>query len=125
MTSLFCLLLAIFPLFLKINSDLLHVEYFYLKTGIVVALIPLVFVLTFFPVLWKKCFATVIYFSPLFIAFELSGLYANQWEFNEGKFIDLVGISGLRFPIEELAFWIILGPVWILSYYEYFADDRR
>lgn len=125
MILLFNSLLAVFFLLLKTDQDLLHVEYFYLKGGIVVAVIPLVLVLLFFPELWKKCFTTVIYFSPLFLSFELSGLYANQWEFNEGKFVGLVGISRLRFPVEELFFWIILGSVWILSYYEYFADDRK
>lgn len=124
MILLFNSLLAIFFLILKINPDMLHVEYFYLKGGIVVAITPIVLVLYFFPALWKKCFNTVAYFSPLFLCFELSGLYANQWQFNEGRFVGLVGIPRLRFPIEELVFWIILGSVWILSYYEYFADDR-
>jgi len=125
MVLLFNSLLAIFFLILGINPEMLHIEFFYLKGGIVVALTPLILVLSFFPALRKKCFATVAYFSPLFLFFELSGLYANQWEFNEGKFVGLVGISRLRFPIEELVFWIILGSVWILSYYEYFADDRN
>lgn len=125
MILLFNSLLAIFFIVLKVNPGLLHIEYFYLKGGIIVALTPLLLVFSFFPALLKKCFATVAYFSPLFLSFELSGLYANQWEFNEGKFVGLVGISGLRFPIEELVFWIILGSVWILSYYEYFADDRN
>jgi len=125
MILLFNFLLFIFFLILKVDPDLLHVEYFYLKGGIIVALTPLLLVFSFFPALLKKCFATVAYFSPLFLSFELSGLHANQWEFNEGKFVGFVGISGLRFPIEELVFWIILGSVWILSYYEYFADDRN
>lgn len=125
MVLIFNILLVVFFIILKINPDLLHVEYFYLKGGIIVALFPLMLVFAFFPLLLKKCFVTTIYFSPLFLSFELAGLYAGQWEFNEGKFIGMVGISKLLFPVEELVFWIILGSVWILSYYEYFADDRK
>ena len=118
-------LLILFFLFLFISPQLLHIEYFYLKAGIILALLPLVTFLSFFPKFWTKYLKIGIYFLGLSLLFELVGLQTNQWTFPGHNFISFIEIFGLRIPVEEFLFWIVLGVPWILSYYEFFADDKR
>ena len=118
-------LLILFFLFLFVSPELLHIKYFYLKAGIVLALFPLVAFLSFFPKFWAKYLKIGIYFLGLSLLFELVGLQTNQWAFPGHNFIGFIEIFGLKIPFEEFLFWITLGVPWILSYYEFFADDKR
>lgn len=119
------ILLILFFFVLFVSPQLLHIEYFYLKAGIILALLPLIAFLSFFPKLWTKYLKIGIYFLGLSLLFELVGLHTNQWTFPGHNFIGFIEIFGLRIPFEEFLFWIVLGVPWILSYYEFFADDKK
>lgn len=118
-------LLIIFFLFLFISPDLLNIKYFYLKVGIVLVLVPVITVLSFFPKLAGKYLKIGVYFFGLSLLFELVGLRTNQWTFPGSHFIGYIELFGLKFPFEEFLFWLVLGVAAVLSYYEFFVDDKK
>ena len=121
----FILALIIFFSIMTIRYDFLYVDYFYFKLGIIVAVVPLVTVLSIFPRLWKKFVKVSVYFFGLSIMHELSALSVHQWEYPGKNFIGWVELFGARFPFEEFFFWIIIGVAALLSWYEFFVDDQR
>ena len=125
LTIILLSLLILFFLFLFVSPGLLHIKYFYLKGGLILALLPLITFLSFFPRLWTKYVKIGVYFFGLSLLFELVGLHTNQWTFPSHNFIGFVEIFGLKIPFEEFLFFIVLGVPWMLSYYEFFADDKK
>lgn len=125
----FIILLAIFGVFLLLyisKPSLLHINYFYLKFGIVAMIIPVILVLFRFPGLFTKFIKTGIYFSFLSLIYELTALTLGQWTFPaENQFMGFIHILEFRFPLEEFLFWIVLGSITTVSYYEFFDDDRK
>lgn len=87
--------------------------------------IPLLVFFTFqHTSLFKKFLKISIYFIPVFVLFELTGLANNQWVFT-GEYIGLFHLYNLILPYEEIIFFILLSPTIVLSYYECFIDDGR
>lgn len=117
--------LGIFFAIFAANPDLLKIDYFYLKSGIAFALVPVVLTLLFLPKLSGKFLKTAAYFAILNLTYELTALSLNQWSFPGDQFIGKVVLFGKTFPFEELFFFILLGSLALLSYYEFFADDRK
>ncbi len=94
--------------------------------GTILLIIPLLIVLFIYPKLSSKFFKTGVYFFLMAMIYELTALKLGWWHFpRETKFIGWVSILGLQFPFEEFFFWMILCAMAILSYYEFFADDRK
>lgn len=119
------LLLVFFAIYFT-SPVLLNIQYAYLWIGMLFVLLPAVTSLVFFPRLLSKYVKTASYFFVLAVSFELTSLHLNQWSFPEdGYFIGWVEILGFRFPFEEFFFWIVLAAIAVLSYYEFFDDDRR
>ncbi|HLC73573.1 MAG TPA: hypothetical protein VJH20_02970 [Candidatus Nanoarchaeia archaeon] len=118
-------LLILFPLLFVFNPIYLQIPYFYLIFGAISILIPIILVLLKFPILYAKFFKAAAYFFFLSITYEITALKLGLWEFPGNQFIGWVEIFGVRFPFEELFFWIILGAMAVLSYYEFFDDDRK
>lgn len=126
--NLFVLLLIALMVFLIILYAYplaLQVSYFYLKAGALVILLPSLTFLTFFPKLISRFFTAGAYFFSLAFIFELTALKLNQWSFTGTNFIGWVEIFGQKFPFEEFLFWFVILTIAILSYYEFFADDRK
>ncbi|MBS3065884.1 hypothetical protein J4229_02450 [Candidatus Pacearchaeota archaeon] len=124
--SILILILGTFFLIYAIKPSLLHINYFYLKFGIIASLLPVVLMLFKFPSLFDKMLKTGIYFSFLSLIYEITALSLGQWTFpSENQFIGFVQILGTKFPLEEFLFWIVLGSIATISYYEFFDDDRR
>lgn len=118
--------LALFLIFLitfVLTGTFIEVPYFYLVFGILFAIIPIVSVLYKFPNLFTKFAQATVYFALTGFLWELTALQLNQWQFPGSSFIGWIQISHLRFPLEELFVWIILGAAAILSWYEFFDDD--
>lgn len=66
------------------------------------------------------------YFFFFSLVYELTALTLGQWSFPaENQFIGFVEFLGLRFPLEEFIFWIMLGTSATLVLYEFFNDDRK
>ena len=118
-------LLLIFFLLYFFNPNLLRLNYAYLWMGIILIFIPSITFLSFFPKLLSKYVKTGSYFFVLAFIFELTALQLNQWTFPGTHFIGWVQIAGHAFPFEEFFFWFVLVAIAILSYYEFFDDDRK
>lgn len=117
------MMIFIFSLFTKPNFLVIPYAYFWL--GTILTLLPAVTFLSFFPRLISKYIKTASYFFLLGLIFEFTGLQLHQWTFPGTHFIGWVKLLGYSFPFEELFFWIIMSAVSILSYYEFFDDDRK
>lgn len=74
--------------------------------------------------LLRKFLPTVIFFVFVHLAHELTALKLGQWYF-PGQYLAKININGLIFPVEELFFWIFIGALIVLAYYEFFVDDER
>ena len=102
----------------------MHYSYLFLGTvGFLVLLLVLVkFKKPYF--LLRKFLPTAIFFTFLSIVHELTALKLGQWYF-PGDYLAKINIGGLVFPAEELFFWIFLGSIIVMGYYEFFVDDEK
>ena len=125
----FIILLALFGIFLllyTIRPSRLNIDYFYLKVGIFAVIIPLALILFRFPNLIGKFAKTGLYFLYLSLIYEVTALHLGQWGFPaENQFIGYITFHGVIFPWEEFLFWIVLGSITAIAYYEFFDDDRK
>ncbi len=117
MTVFFTLLLS--------KPDLLTLPYAYFWLGITLFFFPAIMFLSFFPRLLSKYIKTASYFFLLGVIFEITGLELNQWTFPGTNFIGWIDFFGIRLPFEELFFWFVMSAISVLSYYEFFDDDRK
>jgi hypothetical protein len=104
---------------------LLQIPYFYLLSTVILIVIPIALEVLAKPKLGFKFLRVALYFAYVAILYELTALYLGQWLYPSDQFIGWIEIVGLRFPIEELFAWILLGSTGILTWYEYFDDDNR
>ena len=86
--------------------------------------IPLIYVVKNRPNLIMKFIKTGAFFFMLFLIYELTAVKLGQWYF-PGQYIGWVALFGLRFPFEELLFWMGLSTFIVLSIYEGFVDNDR
>ena len=119
------ILMLVFFAALFTKPDLLIIPYAYFWLGTIFFILPSITFLSFFPRLLSKYVKTASYFFLLAILFELTGLQLNQWTFPGNNFIGWVELFGHRFPFEEFFFWFVMGAISVLSYYEFFYDDRK
>jgi len=106
-----------------ISPNILRFSYSYLILGSI-ATIPLFYILYLKPKLIHKFLKLSIFFSFLYLIFELTALKLGQWGFY-GQYIGTVEFSGLKFPFEEFFFWIGISAPTLISYYEIFIDDEK
>ena len=119
------ILLVLFFFILMRTPVYLNIPYFYLISGIIIGIIPILAVLLKFPILFAKFLKAASYFFFFNLIYEITALKLGWWEFGGGEFIGWVEILGVKFPFEELFFWMILGTIGVLSYYEFFDDDKK
>jgi hypothetical protein len=125
---LFVLLLLVIIVFLGlyyIVPNLLYIPYFYLCFGITLILIPSILHFIKHPKLILRFFETAAYFFFLTSVYEITALKLGWWNFPSKQFIGWIRILDVRFPVEELMFWLILFTVAVLTFYEYFDDDEK
>jgi hypothetical protein len=119
---------SLFVLFITLYFYLptaLNIPFFYLCFGIVLLLIPLIIQMANHPTMNVKLFKTTAYFFYLTFIYEVTGLQLGWWDFPGTNFIGWVSVFNIRFPLEELIFWLFLFAMAILTYYEYFDDDEK
>lgn len=104
---------------------LLQIPYFYLLCLLLIGVLPIAIETVFKPKLSFKFIKIGIYFAYVGILYELTALYLVQWNYPSTEFVGWIEIIGLKFPIEELFAWIILGSTGILTIYEAFDDDQK
>lgn len=101
------------------------VPYSYLTVGGALVLIPPIVVLYEFPNLIKKFFGITVYFAYLSFLLELVALNEHYWFFPiTSQYIGEISPFGVTFPVEEFLYFIIFSALSILSFYEFFDDDR-
>jgi len=106
-----------------INSNLLKTPYAYLVGGLAAICFPIIFGSSR-PKFMIKFLKTAGFFFVVWFVLELVCIKNSGWIF-PGQYIGMVNILGLRFPLEELFFWMMWYAVTIVSYYEFFIDDKR
>lgn len=119
------LALLLFVIILNFQPSWLFINYSYAILGLVLILIPSLIFLLFFPKILFKFIKASFYFFFLALSYEMTGLTLSLWTFPGSHFIGWVEILNHRFPLEEFFFWIIFITIGILSYYEFFNDDRK
>jgi len=119
------ILMLVFFTILFTKPELLVIPYAYFWLGIIFFILPAITFLSFFPRLLSKYIKTASYFFLLSLLFELTGLQLNQWTFPGSNFIGWVELFGHRFPFEEFFFGFVMGAISVLTYYEFFDDDRK
>lgn len=119
--ALIVLFATILTTILNKNLLLFSHAYFFLT---IPTLIPVLYVLKNRSFLVAKFLKTSVFFFFLFLVYELTAIKLGQWYF-PGEYIGWVEIKGLKFPIEELIFWIGLSPFAVLALYEGFVDDDK
>lgn len=100
------------------------INYPYVGIG-VIAILPLILAVYKHPVLMKKMGFLAVYFFILYFSIELFAVKFDYWLYHGNNYIGWVEILGLRFPFEELFFWMILYAPTIVTYYEYTLDDGK
>ena len=105
-------------------EPLLFIPYFYFWCGIILVVIPWFVFLYYYPEFIRRHLVLTAYFFFLLFIFEIVALEVGQWIFPAQDFIGLVKVFGFQFPIEELFIWMIAATPALLSYYEFFDDDR-
>jgi len=109
-----------------INPTILKINFAYLKVGIILTIVPIFFAYFKFPKIYTKLLKVGMYFFTLSFLHEITGLALNQWVFTlTGTFIGWIKLGGIQFPIEEFVFFMILGSMSIISFYEIFDDDGK
>jgi hypothetical protein len=122
----FYIVLAVFAMLYYFAPDLLRINYFYLKMGIALAVIPVVGILLKFPKFWNKFLNIGVYFFISNFIYEITAVRLGHWSFPaEHQLIGMVQFMNVRFAFEDLLFWMILTAMAVVAFYEVFDDDRR
>jgi len=114
---------AVVLLFLFMRQKLLIIPYAYLVGGIA-AIIPLIALSFYKPKLLPKFLSTALFFFIVWFIAEIVVLKTGGWVFF-GEYIGSVTVFRIKFPLEELFFWMMLYAASIVSYYELFVDDTK
>ncbi len=122
---IFGAILILFFVVLFLCPELFYINYIYFWIGILYIFIPVFMFLFFYPSLFAKFAKTGIYFFFFTVLLELTGVHLKQWQFLSDEYIGWVELFNNRFPFEEFFFFLMLASVAILSYYEFFNDDRK
>jgi hypothetical protein len=118
-------LLGLFFLALSYAPSILSIPFFYIKLVVVFAIIPIVLAYYKAPSLVVKMSKSILFFAVSFFSYELTALYLGHWSFPNNEFIGTMSIGSFVFPLEEPLLWGALLPVAILTYFEFFEDDRK
>lgn len=117
-STIFLIQLLYFP-------NTLIVPYYYLWVGLALFLIPTILELFTHPGLVSKFFKVFAYFFFISFLYEIVALRLGYWSFPEdAELIGTVTLLGEVFAFEELFFWIMLGSLGTVTWFEVFDDDQ-
>lgn len=106
-----------------INPALLRIPYTYLAGGLLAIAFPFA-VSLYKPRFLGKFLKLAAFFFVAWFVLEIVCLKNGGWIF-PGEYIGTVEIFGLKFPFEELFFWMMWYAAAVVSYYEAFIDDEK
>lgn len=100
------------------------VNFFYIKFGLLTIVPALVAFLICFPKYFKIFLKMTPYFFTLGLLNLVVSLQKGYWSYPGQNFIGWVQLGPYRFPLEELIFWIILFPAFLITQFEFFNNDK-
>jgi hypothetical protein len=105
---------------------ILLINYFFLKIGLLISVIPVSFVVVKWPRLTRRMLLATVYFFGFTLLYELTAVTLGHWRWPAlGQVIGFITILGVSFPVEEFLFWILLGAAGTIAVYHAFDDDAR
>lgn len=117
--------LVFVTVFMRYNAPP-HVDFWYLKYGIVVVVLPLLAFLWRYPRMRMRLLVSNLYYVVVFSVHELASLRLGLWYFpDSGQTIGRFTVLGQTMAFEELLVFILLSGITVVAYYEYFDDDSR
>ena len=120
MSFLVALMIAFSILFivtLYTRPTLLNIPYFYLLFGTIFVAIPIITALLKYPSWFSKIYKIWAFSLIISTLYEISALKAGWWAFPGTRYLGWIEFFGVRFPHEELVFWILmLTPATIIAY---------
>jgi len=115
-------LFTVFTLLYLYAPHILKFSYFYLWWGTLLLFVPLLVRLATNPDVILDYLKVGLYFFLVTLTYEIAALQLEWWDFPGTNFIGWISLMGVRFPLEELIFWIILFSMAVLAHYEYFYE---
>lgn len=100
------------------------ISYFYFKSCVVLAIIPLATFLYEFPRFVAVFLKMTVYFMSLFFITEIVGLHNGHWSFPSQHYIGKLSLGTHSIPFEEIFFYIIMFSSVTVAYFEMFDDNR-
>ena len=119
--------LTVMLLLYAINPEILKFNYAYLilgTSGFAPFTFPAIRNRVLIPRLAMRFLKVSSFFFFVHLAHELTAVKLGQWYF-PAQSIGYLELVGIRFPIEEFIFWVVLSTAILLADYEYFVDDAN
>lgn len=116
--------LVIFIIALTIYGKIFKINYFYFWGILALLVVPAITFLIDYPRYIKRVLKVAMYFFAVGMLQEVIALTKGYWYFPGQHFIGWVHIGSLRFPYEELFFWMIAFTAGVISYFEFYDDNR-
>lgn len=107
----------------KVDISSFVINYYYIKFGLIVILLPLLLFSLKFPRYIRIFLVTAPYFFVLSLVNVLVSLQKGHWHYIGHHFIGWVQLGSYRFPMEELLFWMILYSSFVIAQFEYLNND--
>jgi len=104
-----------------LNPNLIKLSYSYLIFGCIAVIPPIV--LAYKNPRYAREFSLMIpYFFILFFVIEIIAVRHSWWIYPGDQYVGWVQLGDLRYPFEELLFWMLFYAATLVSYYKIFVD---
>jgi hypothetical protein len=117
------MILFLVLLFLVLNKLSTTIPYYYFFMGFIMLGLPIPLILFKFPQLFTKLAKITLYFTYMHLTLDLTEISLGHWYY-PGQFIGWFELFGLRLPVEELAFFVVLSAAAVISWYQYFDEAK-
>lgn len=98
-----------------------RVEYSYLIMGSLAIISPIYLAITK-PHFIKNMSMIAIFFFFFYLIIEIVAVRNSWWIYPDATYLGWVHLLDLRFPLEEMLFWMFFYAATLVSYYELFID---
>lgn len=119
---LWLLMCAAITLFFT-GSPLLHFSYPYLWFCVPFFVVPIILFLIKYPQYFFPFLKVQVFFFVVHTAYEIAGVKFGYWIYPSAHYLGWVPLFGVRFPVEEFLFVMVLGAFAACTYYELFTND--